>query len=459
MDETVSENRLSLLIKKEILEQIMTLRFAIACILCFVVILSSVFVQTRGYRNDLLDYQADVLMHRDEFLQYEDPHDLMRGGIYVDQPLNVMTIFFKGMDRGSRMTVRMTSEREMEFQAGSYERSLPVRPFPTMDLVFFIGIIMSLLAIAFSYDAISGENESGTLRLMMSYSIPRDIVLLGKWIGGYVALIVPFLISILCGLIIVLMFPDVHLTLSNWLELGVMIVISLVYISAIYSLGIFVSARTKGASTSIITLLLIWVMVILVIPNISPDIASQIRPVSIQSLGEEKRRIWEDEMRKYREKDREWHRELPHDEAHRRLRDLLEETRIRIAAQQKKVTDDFNRSLTAQMALAKNISRVSPLPPFIYSAVEISGTGMNEREHFMRALVRYRDRWVEYAEEKHEHEDEGFDLSDHPRFVYEAIALGDRLKGIFTDVLMLGIWNVVFFMGAYVSFLRYDMAG
>ena len=81
--------------------------------------------------------------------------------------------------------------------------------------------------------------------------------------------------------------------------------------------------------------------------------------------------------------------------------------------------------------------------------------GMDEREHFMKAVVRYRDRWVEYAEDKHDAGVEEF--PDYPRFVYEGIPPGDRLRKIFIDVLVLGIWNIGFFMAAYLSFLRYDL--
>ena len=46
-------------------------------------------------------------------------------------------------------------------------------------------LIFWLLAIVFGYDAICGEKERGTLRLMLSCSVPRDTVLLAKWIGGF----------------------------------------------------------------------------------------------------------------------------------------------------------------------------------------------------------------------------------------------------------------------------------
>jgi ABC-type transport system involved in multi-copper enzyme maturation permease subunit len=260
---------LSLIIRKEILEHLLSLRFAISCILCFVVILSSVFVLTKDYREDMLDYRTNLVMHRNQVLGYEHPWEVAGQGIQVDKPLNVMKIFLKGISQQNTTTVRVYSWGEPEFQ-GASESNPVIHLFPTIDLVFFVSIIMSLLAMVFSYDAVSGEKEQGTLRLMMSYSVPRDTILLGKWIGGYAALIAPFLISFLCGLIVMLMFPDAHLTGANWIQLATIVGIAFLYISAMYSLGLLVSTRTHMASTSITVLLMIWVVMALVIPNLSP---------------------------------------------------------------------------------------------------------------------------------------------------------------------------------------------
>ena len=52
------------LIKKEILEHLMSLRFAIACVLCLIVILSSLFVRCRDYAQVLDDCHQELAMER-----------------------------------------------------------------------------------------------------------------------------------------------------------------------------------------------------------------------------------------------------------------------------------------------------------------------------------------------------------------------------------------------------------
>ena len=468
---------LFLLIRKEILEQLLSLRFAISCIVCFVVILSSVFVLTKDYREELLDYRTNMVMHRNQVLGYEYPWDVGQQGIQVDKPLNVMKIFLKGISQENTTTVRVFSWGEPEFQRAA--KSNPViHLFPTIDLVFFVSIIMSLLAMAFSYDAVSGEKEQGTLRLMMSYSVPRDTILLAKWIGGYAALIGPFLISFISGLIVMLMFPDVHLTGTNWVQLGAILGVAFLYISAVYSLGLLISTRTHLASTSITVLLLIWVLIALVIPNLSPYLASQIVPTrSMQSVEKEKANIQQQEFEQVNKEFEKWREEKEKEggidwnskEVTEFIRELREGVMARIAKKQSKLAEDFKRSMENQVALAGNLSRGSPMSSFVYASTEISGTGGEERDLFMKRLERYHADWRKYGEDKFEEfreqqrkrqqgeEPKPFDPSDYPKFIYEGLSLKDQFQGVLRDVLVLAVWNIVFFMGAYLSFLRYDV--
>ena len=101
-------------------------------------------------------------------------------------------------------------------------------------------------------------------------------------------------------------------------------------------------------------------------------------------------------------------------------------------------------------------------------------------EVFVEALKSYSQTWSEYSAEKQKawrefmekrrNSDGGMrmtsadmeqfnnlDLSDYPRIDFEYLPVAERLSQIYTDILLLVIWNILFFMGAYLSFLRYDV--
>ena len=264
------------LIQKELLEQLLSLRFALACVICLVITLSSALVLTKDYKEALADYNTNVVMHKKEVA---DDGDFWGRGLVIDRSPNPLQIFVRGIERELIISARVTSQQEPEFESDADGN--PVTDlFPPIDMMFFIGIVMSLLAIAFSYDSISGEKESGTLKLLMSYPVPRDQVLMAKWIGGFMALAAPFVLAMLCSLIVVILFPTVELRSDDWLAIGGLVGVGLIYLAAIYSLGVFVSARTQLASTSITVLLMIWVLMVLIVPNVSPYVAAQLAPVA-----------------------------------------------------------------------------------------------------------------------------------------------------------------------------------
>ena len=53
-----------------------------------------------------------------------------------------------------------------------------------VDWAFIIGYVLSLIALLFTFDAVSSERERGTLRLMLANSVPRHTILIGKFLGG-----------------------------------------------------------------------------------------------------------------------------------------------------------------------------------------------------------------------------------------------------------------------------------
>ena len=96
------------LIRKELLEQLLSLRFAMACIICLVITLSSALVLTRDYSEALDDYQTNVVMHDNEL---EESGNVWGQGIVVDRPPNVLQIFVRGIERDLTSSTRFTSHQ------------------------------------------------------------------------------------------------------------------------------------------------------------------------------------------------------------------------------------------------------------------------------------------------------------------------------------------------------------
>ncbi len=455
------------LIRKELLEQLLSLRFAMACIICLIITLSSALVLTRDYREALADYRTNVVLHKNEL---EDSGDIWGDGVVIDKPLNPMQIFVRGVDSRLVVSARVTHGQQPIFEA-QHEINPVSYLFPPGDLLFFIGVVMSLLALAFGYDAVSGEKESGTLKLLMSYSAPRDLVLLAKWVGGYLALAAPFLLAVTAALVVVMVMPGVELGEQDWGALVLLIAVGLLYLAAVYGMGIFVSARTHLASTSITVLLMVWVLMILVVPNLAPYLAAEAVTLrNFMEVEEEKAAASETASEVFEQELDEFTANNPDVErwgddgrwgAMWNLR--YQKLALQRIDDEGRIEGRYANELAAQVAVARHLSRLSPFSSFAYAATELAGAGLTEDRRFRDSLPEYRRRLTVYVTELYsrawaeQRNDEPQDLSGRPLWVYGRAPVGERLAAVLPDVMLLAAWTVLFFMAAYLSFLRYDV--
>src|SRR5207247_2348188 len=101
-------------------------------------------------------------------------------------------------------------------------------------------IVLSLFAILFAYDAVSGEKERGTLRLTFASAVPRDSYILGKLIGVFIALIIPLLLPMLAGCLL-LPILGVPMNGDAWSRLALIIGCGLLTFGAFLTIALFVS--------------------------------------------------------------------------------------------------------------------------------------------------------------------------------------------------------------------------
>jgi ABC-type transport system involved in multi-copper enzyme maturation permease subunit len=368
---------------------------------------------------------------------------------------------------------------------------------------------MSLLAILFSYDAITGERQSGTLRLVIANSVPRTMILLGKFIGGVTSLIIPFTLALLVGVLYINLNPNIQWDGSAWAELGLLAAASMTFIMLFYLLGLMISTFSRYSSTSILNCLFLWVLLILVIPNVCPYVSAQLRRVpsiretqrqaeeidrasrevlrqrrrdvvnkfrgdygglfsKLESLGFGK--ILDDEVGE-KEKVEQLAAADPQfktmvDAFRRELGQAQQEWRDTLRKEEDTLWGNLNTKAAAQTRLAKNLACISPLANFVYVARDLTGTGLRSSEYFEQVNASYRKLFWRHVFKKEREakendpkfrDDSFLDLGDYPRFAFKEEALKDKLIAVLPYWGILGLFNVVFFVAAFAGFMKYDV--
>ncbi|MGA2532508.1 MAG: ABC transporter permease subunit [Candidatus Aminicenantales bacterium] len=469
------------LIAKEIRTNILSFRFLASFVILFVVVAVTALVLAGDYTKKLDEYsqrQAEI----DSYLRSYAHFNRIQNVLQATQP----PIPFQALVRGLTADVNMG-----EFD----DDPLPVM-FPLIDLTFIVTILVSLIALILSYDAVCGEKEDGTLKLMLANGLARSKIILAKFAGGVLTLLGPFLVSVAAGMLIILLHPRVNWSGADWGALGLIVVGAVLYISVFYLIGVLISSVHKASSSSIMTSLFVWVLLVLVIPNLSPYVASffarapsrikvsretsRLTDVDRDDLGRKLEREYRAEVLKQypvlatRLSEAEVKRRVAEDPEYRKA---YEEDRAagqkawddanRIQnAKAKVLTDDLHQKEKAQTELARSISMASPLADFSYLATDMSSTGIRNILHFGQLSELWDHAFGDYATRKMadmkakdptaDLSNTPIDMTDAPRFRYTEEGLGGRVKAAMPPFAVLLGYCVVLFAAAYVAFIRYD---
>ena len=259
---------LTTLIRRELLDNLMTFRFAAAVFIILLLVVANTVVLIEDHKQRLESHNAAVKMHQRQ-LQEKKTYSAGTEKLFVDRTPNPLSIFNVGFDKqlGNEVGVSHTFVPSL-WDAGMHGSDNPFMDmFASMDIVFIFEVILSLLALIFSYDTLAGEYERGTLRLVLTSHVRRGHILLAKYISAMLCLLVPLLISLLFSVILLTTTPFIFLNTDDFLRIGGIIFTTVVYLSVFYLIGMLISAATRRTSTALMLSMFVWGFLVLVYPN------------------------------------------------------------------------------------------------------------------------------------------------------------------------------------------------
>jgi len=418
------------IIRKEILSNLLSYKFSIITILSTILILVSIFVMYRDYCLALENH--DILR-----IESDDSAEVI--------PPTPLGIFAKGLDENlcrswelKGVGVEISSERQKSLNN-------LFKLFTAPDLLYVIKVILSLCAMLFAFDIICGEKEAGTLRQTISNSLKRPILIVGKWLGGFTSFILPFFVAVLLGTIFVTLSPMVDMSAQDWAKLGLFLLSSVIYLATFFSLGLLVSCLTHRSPTSLVISLFVWTILVFLIPNLGNILARQFVQIpTVQQLALKREQIMNRMLSEMKR--------IP--KTRPDFEKLQKALAFRTIKEGDQLDEDYRNCINSLVKVSQSITGFSPAPAFTLLATDIMGTGVAEERSLKKAVQDYKDFCVQlyYIDESVDEE------SEPPDFHYQRSSVKEILgQGGLSNCLILILFNILFFTGAYVAFLRYDV--
>ncbi len=283
------------LIRRELLDNLMTFRFAAAVFIMLLLVVANTFVLIKDYERRLEGYNTVL---KTEHQRSRELKTYSGGRLHVARPPNPLSIFNIGLDKrlGNEIWISQGFVPTL-WDTGTYKMTNPLlNLFTSIDIVFIFEVVLSLIALIFAYDAIAGERERGTLRLVVTHPVSRGQILLAKYISAMLCLLVPLLTSLFLAVILLTTSTAISLNINDLLCIGGIVLSSIVYLSVFYLIGMLISTVTRRTGTVLMLAMFVWGFWVLVYPNailaaIAPPQTSQPRMVSAY---DEIKQIWEE---------------------------------------------------------------------------------------------------------------------------------------------------------------------
>ena len=342
--------------------------------------------------------------------------------------------------------------------------------YEILDWSFLVRYVLSFLCIVLAYNAISGELESGTLRLALANPLSR-----GRWLAGaFLAHLTTLMAALTVGSLVSLAI----LSLSGALSLNAEVIRGYVlfllgaalYISLFLLLSMGISSLLRSSAASLVSLVLLWAVLIVVVPQTSYVIAMR----SVEPVG-----AWREKPAELIEQvvDR-----LEADGILPRGRDLGQVDDYALERRYTQAFEDIEgehaalvrsqyRQIVRQYEVGRTVNLLSPGMAFQYALESVLGTGLQRYEDLLAQSWRYRSHLRDFvrvrdaADPDSPHvlylvgyvSDRELEPADIPRFAPPARRLAPRVDAGAAQITVLLLEAALAFFFAQWAFYRMDL--
>jgi len=482
------------IVRKELRAIILSPKFTATFAVLSLLLLLSVYVGIREYRRATAQRETATSLTDQRLREQTSWQALSDRGYRAVDP---MQVFVSGLGYDIGRWSNINNETSVKLQNSPYSDDPVFAVFRFIDFAFIVQVVSSLFAILFTYDAVNGEREGGTLRLVFANAVPRARFLMAKSLGAWLGLVVPVGIPVLLSVLLVLLFR-VPLSGADWGKLGLLVGVSILYISFFIVLGVFISTVTKRPAASFLLSLVVWVAFVLVIPRAGVMAAGQLVQVPARAEIEGQRdgfaqnrwaEYYHDMEKRLTDKscsggqdstkgdefDEEamWAQMKEEDAARKDVQREIE-------AYEARLLEDWQHRKQMQQRLGFVLSRFSPASTYQLAAMTLAGTDIGMKSRYEDALNSYRSEFNEFVERNESEsgqvggimiqidsekgmqigssrDNDGLDLSERPVFKPPVQHFGEVARPVVADIGLLAFGVILAFAGSFVSFLKNDL--
>jgi ABC-type transport system involved in multi-copper enzyme maturation permease subunit len=332
-----------------------------------------------------------------------------------------------------------------------------VSGFASVDFTFVVRVVMSLMVIFLAYNSISEERVQGTLRLTLANPLSRGHLLFGKFLGGLFVVLGSLTIATLVAMLVLVLHPSISLDRDLSLRILGMWGISALYLGALFTLSLMVSTILNRPSVALLVLLQIWIVIIVIYPNVSVILSRRLIKLPIdEELYDRKRALSEPYEQEYNQSREAFHKMVESVKRDQQISKKWFEVSAQRTELHHRIDKEYSQQLTRQMRYAQNIAIFSPSVLFDGVMQRLAGTDIREFDSFMEGVERHWHKYIERWPLRYT-DFEAYRESKLPEFTYTKQSVAENIVQTLHLWIILFLLSVVFFVTAHTVFMKKDI--
>ena len=459
------------ILKREILHNLYSLRFALSMALILAVFIAGALSYVRNheaalekYRETQAGFMGDIEKDATENAtilavtrRTYDPRPRDNGFIADAQEKHLPNAFV------------FSAWNVFSFQNRSGSANPFLTKFDELNWSFIAALIVSFVAFLFTFDAVSGEKESKTLALALSNSVSRGVLFWGKYLSAVLSVLAIVIVGMIASLLVVVLSGIVTFSAALAGEsLGFLAAAGLLA-ATMAAFGLLSSVVVRNSNVSLLLALSFWLLFTVVVPNSSLFIAKNLYPIERSEAVQKKVDAAFDDLNKNAPPGSWTQRTDPFTPQHE-LRANLQMKRL---VAEKQIRDAYYQSMFRQFEKTRLLTAVSPVLSFENLTEAVVGGGYPRFRKVWDDLHVYQGQFLAFFKNL-----DAQDLkSPHwynpnenisttrlpvsfetvPQFSERPLTLADRVKPAAVYLAILVLMGGLVYLLSYFLFVRYDV--
>lgn len=461
------------LLIKEIRLLFQSKQFVWVSSILLLLMLMSFSAGVQNYKNAQAQYESGIQQHKQKL---EQANYWMSIEQEVFLPPQTLSVFINGLSNDAGRKIAVTRTNELFAQDSRYSDNPILAIFRTLDLEFMLTVLLPLFALVFTYSAINGERENGTLSLLFSNSVSRSTFILSKVSGTSIALITPVLIAFLLCLLL-LPFIGIPFQQADYIRIVLLFVAGIGHLLIYTFIGLGVSAVVRSSSSSFMIVLVIWILSVFILPRASVLIAGRSvevpnRDAIIAQKNRYRMQLFDEDRPKLSQfkptnsKDA----QATMAEFQKMMSTMSEERAKKVNELASKLDEEYQNKRIYRDNLALSFSQISPTAVFQLILNKTSQTGINLSESFYEQAKDYKTTFENFIQEKTgtkatgmimifetDEERPKLDISEIPEFTFKMPSISETVKNLQHQIILLLMYIATSFFWAFYGFIQSDI--